>query len=176
LFNGRFKPLVKLLKWWRRENKTGKRPKGFVLEVLVSKHAPVGETHYGEAFAQLLENIHAAYKTLADAGVKPWIEDPSLPGNDIMSKVSITDWKNFVERVRVHATWAREAQNADTNNERATELWRRLFGNRFKSGATSSAKAASLSGTVVAPAAAAASGGFTFPNAAAAPTTPRGFA
>jgi len=38
-------PLVKLLKWWRRQNKTGKRPKGFVLEVLVSLHAPAGETH-----------------------------------------------------------------------------------------------------------------------------------
>ena len=32
-----FKPLVKLYKWWRRENPTiAKRPKGFVLEVLAA--------------------------------------------------------------------------------------------------------------------------------------------
>lgn len=60
-FSGRFKPLVKLFKWWRRENRTGKRPKGFVLEVLVALHAPTGESHYGEAFAQVLANIDAAY-------------------------------------------------------------------------------------------------------------------
>lgn len=61
LFGCRFKPLVKLFKWWRRENKTGKRPKGFVLEALVSKHAPLGECHYGEAFARMLESIYAEY-------------------------------------------------------------------------------------------------------------------
>ena len=67
-FDCRFKPLVKLFKWWRRENKTGKRPKGFVLEVLVSLHAPRGEAHYGEAFAQMLESIYASYGALAESG------------------------------------------------------------------------------------------------------------
>ena len=61
LFDGRFKKLVKLLKWWRRHNPSGKRPKGFVLEVLVALHAPRNETHFGEAFAQLLENIYGTY-------------------------------------------------------------------------------------------------------------------
>jgi hypothetical protein len=46
-FETRFKPVVKLFKWWRRENKTGKRPKGFVLEVLVAKHAPRAGTWNG---------------------------------------------------------------------------------------------------------------------------------
>ncbi|MDQ3421599.1 MAG: hypothetical protein M3541_22980 [Acidobacteriota bacterium] len=59
-FSGRFKPVVKLFKWWRRENRTGKRPKGFVLEVLVALHAPTNEAHYGEAFAQMLTSIYAA--------------------------------------------------------------------------------------------------------------------
>lgn len=79
-FDGRFKPLVKLLKSWRRENKTGKRPKGFVLEVLVSMHAPIGEAHYGEAFAKLLENLDAAYGATSELGVKPYIDDPDSRG------------------------------------------------------------------------------------------------
>jgi len=169
-FDGRFKPLVKLFKWWRRENKTGKRPKGFVLEVLVAKHAPSHETHYGEAFAQMLENIYAAYGSLAEIGIKPTLEDPGLPGNDILSKVSITDWKAFIERVRVHAGYARRAQD-ETDMEEATRLWRKLFGDRFKATANP-AKAASLASYAVALAGA----GYTFPDAPAAPNKPRGFA
>ena len=130
-FNGRFKPLVKLFKWWRRENRSGKRPKGFVLEVLVSKHAPINESHFGEAFAKMLENIYASYVFLAENNLKPVIDDPGLPGNDILSKVSLTDWKNFIERVRVHAGYARLAQNEE-DMEEATRLWRKIFGHRFK--------------------------------------------
>lgn len=171
-FGGRFKPLVKLLKWWRRENKTGKRPKGFVLEVLVSLHAPTDEAHYGEAFAQLLENIHSAYAPLAELNLKPNIEDPALPGNNILSKVSLTDWKNFLERVRVHAGYARRAQNQSaTDMDEATRLWRILFGSRLKD-TESTVKASHLGSTVKATA----STGYTFPNEDAAPTKPRGFA
>lgn len=171
-FEGRFKKLVKLFKWWRRENNTGKRPKGFVLEVLVSKHAPPKEKHYGEAFAQMIESIYASYGTLAEIGIKPTIDDPGLPGNDILSKVSITDWKNFIERVRVHAGYSRRAQNEDDMDE-ATRLWQKLFGARFKA-TTNAAKAASLASNAVAPNVAAS--GYTFPDAPAAPNKPRGFA
>lgn len=170
-FGGCLKPLVKLFKWWRRENKTGKRPKGFVLEVLAAKHAPVGETHYGEAFAQMLESIHAAYGSLAALGIKPTLDDPALPGNNILSKVSSTDWKNFMERVRVHAGYARGAQGEE-DMEEATRLWRKLFGQRFR-GTVNPAKAASLASVAVAPTAGA---GYTFPNAPAAPNKPRGYA
>ncbi len=171
-FNGRFKPLVKLFKWWRRENRTGKRPKGFILEVLVSKHAPSDESHYGEAFTQMLESIYSSYSTLAEIGIKPAIDDPSLPGNDILSKVSITDWKNFIERVRVHASYARRAQDED-DMEEATRLWRKLFGDRFKATANT-AKAESLASYATAPIVA--TTGYTFPNSPVTPTKPRGFA
>jgi hypothetical protein len=172
LFSGRFKPLVKLFKWWRRENKTGKRPKGFVLEVLVALHAPSSETHYGEAFAQMLENIYAAYGSLADLGLKPTIADPGLNNTgDILSKVSKTDWLAFIERVRVHAGYARDAQDTDDMDE-ATRLWRKLFGGRFKATANPP-KSVDMSSRAAAPAAAA---GYSFPNANATPTKPRGFA
>jgi len=168
-YGGRFKPLVKLFKWWRRENRTGKRPKGFVLEVLVSMHAPSGVTHYGEAFAQLLEGIRDSYSNLAEAGEKPFISDPGLPGNDILSKVSITDWKNFMTRIRSHAGHARRAQDEE-DVEESTRLWRILFGSRFRSTAKA-AVAQSVASAFVAPAPS-----YTFPDAPAAPKKPRGFA
>lgn len=76
-FENRFKPLVKLFKWWRRENRTGKRPKGFVLEVLVAMHAPQNNPHYGECFVHMLDNIADAYGFLAEDNQKPWLEDPA---------------------------------------------------------------------------------------------------
>ncbi len=170
-FDGRFKPLVKLFKAWRRVNPSGKRPKGFVLEALVAEHAPKGEKHWGEAFTKLLESIYAAYSTSAALGLKPTIHDPGMLGNDILSKVTAAQWKEFIEKVRVYAEIARRAQSTDDMDE-ATRQWRRVFGDRFRSTSTL-ARAASAGGFAVAPAAPV---GYTFPNQPAAPNRPRGFA
>lgn len=170
-FSDRFKPMVKLFKWWRRENRSGLRPKGFVLEVLVAKHAPRGELHYGEGFAQMLESIVASYGDMADRDQKPWLEDPGMPGNNILSKVSITNWRSFISRVRSHATIARRAQNED-GLEEATRLWRKLFGPRFKM-TVQSAGASSMSSFAAAPAGTKA---YEFPDQAVKTTIPRTFA
>lgn len=170
-FNGRFKRLVKLLKWWRRENPTSRRPKGFVLEVLVSKHAPKNELHYGEAFAQLLENIYDNYKFLASIDRKPTIDDPAVPGNDILSKVTVAQWKEFLEKVRVYAAIARRAQDEEDVDE-STRQWRRVFGDRFPSTVTA---ARSMSTTATA-SAAGLGAGYVFPSQPSAPSKPRGFA
>lgn len=170
-FGGRFKPLVKLFKWWRRENRSGLRPKGFVLEVLVAKHAPKTETHYGECFAQMLESIVASYGDMADIDQKPWLEDPGMPGNDILSKVSITNWKSFISRVRTHAAVARKAIEEE-DLEEATRQWRKLFGPRFKS-TQKSAASTSTSSFVAAPLE---TKSYSFPDRAVKATTPRGFA
>jgi hypothetical protein len=170
-FDGRFKKLVKLLKWWRRENPSGRRPKGFILEVLTGLHGPKNETHLGEAFAQLLENICAAYSSLAKIGYKPTISDPAVPANDILGKVTLAQWKDFLEKVRVYADYARRAQDED-DMEEATRLWQKVFGCRFPKTA-SVAKASVLGGLASAPAV---GEGYTFPGVAAAPKNPRGFA
>ena len=172
-FNGRFKPLVKLFKWWRRVNHTrSKRPKGFVLESLVSLHAPTGELHFGEAFAQLLENIRDFYQSSATLGIKPIISDPAVPGNDILSKVTLAQWQEFIRRVSTYAEVARKAQEAD-DLEEGTRQWRRVFGNRFKSSQAAKATASTLGSFATASAAPS----YSFPDAMAAPNNkPRGFA
>jgi len=158
-----------LVKWWRRENPTAKRPKGFVLEVLVARHGPRNETHWGEAFAQTLENIYEKYKDAAARDEKPFIEDPSVKNSDILAKVSVAQWKLFIDKCRVYAGYARSAQ--DTNDmDEATRLWRKVFGDRFPKTANQ-ASAVGVGATAVA-----ASTGFSFPSQAAAPAKPRGFA
>jgi hypothetical protein len=173
LFDGRFTPLVKIFKWWRRIRRTGgKRPKGFVLERLVSLHAPVGETHYGEAFTQLLENIRSAYEISAGLGRKPFISDPAVPGNDILSKVTVAQWQEFIRKVATYASIARKAQDADDLDE-ATRQWCRVLGDRFKATQTAKASASALGAFAAATPAPA----YSFPDAMAAPNKkPRGFA
>lgn len=172
-FGGRLKPLVKLFKWWRRENNSGKRPKGFVLEVLTALHAPQNETHYGEAFAQMLDNIHKAYAFQAEMDIKPIIYDPSVAGSDILAKVSITQWKAFIAKVKTYADYARKAQSTD-NMDDATWYWRKVFGSRFP--ATETEKVAKASSLLEKAAATAGTSSYVFPDAMAAPTKPRGFA
>ncbi|MGX5843693.1 SMODS domain-containing nucleotidyltransferase [Mesorhizobium sp. ArgA1] len=129
-FEGRFKPFVKLVKWWRRQTQSARRPKGFALEILAAEQAPYDENHYGELFAQFLENLLDEYGKMAKRGRKPVVQDPALRDGDLLSKVSPTDWIRFMSRVESHAEIARKAQDTD-DVELATYLWRRLFGPRF---------------------------------------------
>ena len=59
-------------------------------------------------------------------------------------------WRDFIDRVRVHAGYARRAQDSD-DMEEATWLWRKVFGTRFPATANA-AKASSLLGVARAPA------------------------
>lgn len=172
-FSGRAKKLVKLMKWWRRENPTtSKRPKGFILEVLLGLHGPPAESHFGEAFTKTLEGIHAAYAMSASFDQKPVIHDPAMPSNDILAKVTVPQWKEFLEKVRVHAGYAQRAQ-AEEDMEEATRLWKKVFGERFP---RTEARAKAVTASTFASATAPTGGGYTFPNANATPTKPRGFA
>ena len=131
MVGGRFKPLVKMFKWWRRENSTvGKRPKGFVLEVITADCMNREETHYGELFVQMLETIVERYAYSISLGTVPQISDPSLPANNITDGLSFAAFQGFYDKVKNHAIIGREALSLDDQGE-ATEKWRILFGNRF---------------------------------------------
>lgn len=129
--SGRFKPLVKLFKWWRRENPTvAKRPKGFVLEVLAAENMNPTQFHYGELFVELLEAIVARYAFDASVGQVPYLEDPSLPGNNVLAGLSSAAFEGFYKKMAEHAAIGRAALALDDQDE-ATEKWRILLGNRF---------------------------------------------
>lgn len=128
---GRFKPLVKLFKWWRRENPTiAKRPKGFILEVIAAESMNCVETHYGELFVQLLESIVERFAFDVSRSVVPTVEDPSMPGNNILAGLSFAAFEGFYNKVQSRATIGRAALDLE-DQDKATEKWRQLFGDRF---------------------------------------------
>ncbi len=174
--NGRFKPLVKMFKWWRRFNHdegliTDRRPKGFILECIVADCMDNNEVHYGELFTKMLENTVRTYGPYFDAGMVPHIEDPGVPGNNVMSNVTFSEFSNFFKVARAHATLARTAMTTEDG-----EIWRTIFGPRFpvtveKATQDSNVKFASVAGM-----GAVGSGSPQFPNHPVTPNKTKGFA
>ena len=172
--NGRFKPLVKLLKWWRRENLPElKRPKGFILECLVAEHMNYNESNYEKLFVYLLETIKDFYGIYVSLGIVPYLEDPGVPRSNVFSAVTIEEFKDFYEKVKEQAVLARNALN-ETDDDKALALWRQIMGNRFpKSSSCKSSNSDNVASSLIRPALGV---GLTFPSTPVYPNKPGGFA
>jgi tRNA nucleotidyltransferase (CCA-adding enzyme) len=166
---GRFKPLVKLTKWWRREHLADlRRPKGFILECLVAKHMGYYEKNYETLLVGLLEAIRDNYASDVESGQVPFIEDPAVPGSNVFSNVTAAEFKKFYNKAKEHASLARKAKN-ESDSAEALKLWRQILGPRFPAAASQKTAANSL----LRPAAGA---GLTFPASPVLPNKPSGFA
>ena len=168
LAGGHFKPLVKLMKWWRRQNPTiAKKPKGFVIERITAECMNYLETYYGELFVNTLENIVNKYAVNALFNTVPNIPDPGVPGNFVTDGITPAAFAGFFNKAKAHAELGRKALN-ETDAEEATKLWRQIFGNRFPK--TEASKSESLLAASVTPSS------LTFPDKPVTPNKPKGFA
>ena len=168
LAGGRFKPLVKLMKWWRRENPTrAKKPKGFVIECITAECMNYSETYYGELFVQTLENIVNRYEFYVLLNTVPNIPDPGGTGNFVTNGITPDAFAGFYNKAKAHAELGRKVLN-ETDVEKATELWKKIFGDRFPK--TEASRSESLLERPVRPSS------VTFPNRPVTPNKPKGFA
>lgn len=167
--DGRFKPLVKLFKWWRRSNPTvSKKPKGFVLECIVAECMDYTEKNYSELFVGTLEDFVDRYSGHITLGIVPTISDPGVPSNSVTQGMTFDAFKGFYNKVKTHAEIARGASD-ETNDENAVILWRQVFGDRFpKFG--SAVKSSGLLTSAVA------TNSLSFPDQPIRPNKPEGFA
>ncbi|PHH43979.1 SMODS domain-containing nucleotidyltransferase [Pseudomonas putida] len=168
--NGYFVPLVKLVKWWRRENLPHlRRPKGFILETLVAEHMDYSETSYEELFAKFLEAVRDEYEWMVQAEQVPYLQDPSVPGNNVFSRVKPEEFKRFYDMIDAHAKLVRRAQS-ETDADKALTIWQKVFGDRFRQPVqkASMLRTATVAGSGM---------GLTFPAIAVVPPNkPQGFA
>jgi predicted nucleotidyltransferase len=125
-FRGRFKPLVKILKWWRRHTvqEQSLRPRGFALEVLAARWALKREKHYGRAFLLLLERLYDQRKD------KPFLRDPVLAENDVIHRVTDSQWDRFQSHVGRGIELCFRA-NRTKDLDEARDLWRKILGDPF---------------------------------------------
>ena len=129
--DGKYKPVVKVLKWWRRERcPEGSRwPKGITLEKMVADNFPEETGPYGDLVASVIRSMHERYSDDLASGVVPFVDDPVLPGNDLAASYSIEDFREFDDEL-VSAI-ALLDESGSTN-----EVWRKILGGRFPVGSS----------------------------------------
>lgn len=127
----KYKPVVKILKWWRLKHcPEGSRwPKGITLEKMVADSFPEETGPYGDLVASVFRSMHDRYSDDLASGIVPFIDDPSLPGNDLAASYSIKDFREFNDEL-VSAI-ALLDESGSTN-----KVWRKILGERFPVGSS----------------------------------------
>ncbi len=140
---GYFVPLVKMVKWWRKETySTPKYPKGYVLERFAGECAGRSVRDHAEGFVQLLSNLQARYGSDILLSRVPHLSDPGVPSHNVAHRLSADDFRAFMEKVDAVLPTVRAAID-HTDIGESTKLWREVFGSKFPA-ASAAAKAASF--------------------------------
>ena len=105
--NNKYKPLVKIFKWWRRFNCPGdkKYPKGITLEKIIADNLGDPSLSTEDFLIGTMQNIVNNYSEQYIAnGKKPYIDDPSkyIFNNDLLEGYTFSDFKAFVEKIESH--------------------------------------------------------------------------
>ena len=127
----RFNPITRMVKWARRQNKTKSRhPKSFALEAFIAPHIDEKETHYGQLFYDWCQKFLEGYECQRLIGICPDLEDPAVPGGNILSGVENAEFCAYYDKIKQHRDDAARALQ-ETEQDKATQYWRRIFGERF---------------------------------------------
>lgn len=124
----KFKPLVKIFKWWRRKNCPDniKYPKGITLEKIIADNIGDSSLLMEDLFIGTMQNIVNNYSDLINNDNLPFIEDPSdnITGNNLLAGYSLSDLKLFIERIENHLKKLNE-------DGACNDTWRSILGIEF---------------------------------------------
>lgn len=135
---GKLVPLVKVVKAWRDEHMVHRRPKSYVLEVMLLYGVEDGDLALCDRSRS--ENVHDAfvyvadkYAELMDSGSEaPRIRDPQISDTFITRGWSREHFETFMRRIR-EARRAAERALAAKDEASASVEWKRVFGSRWPS-------------------------------------------
>jgi hypothetical protein len=128
---GRFVPLVKMLKWWKKvQLPEAKRPKGFTLECIAGQHHDPTARDWADVFIASLERINSAYGIYKVLPFVPGIPDPGLRGQNIPTGLTVSEFQAFLKKVNESLAVAKQARDS-TDPQASAALWRKIFGNHF---------------------------------------------
>lgn len=148
--DAKYKPLVKIFKWWRRTNCPSDRkyPKGITLEKIIADNIGDYTLSTENFLIETMQNIISAYKeSFVSVGINPVIDDPSdkVIGNDLLSDYSVKDFSAFIEKIEEHL-------NLLNSSGTTNDTWRTILGSEFpKGGAVNSSALLNLQKCVIAP-------------------------
>lgn len=129
--NKEYKPLVKIFKWWRRNNcpEDIKYPKGITLEKIVADNLGDSSLSTEDFLIATMQNIISAYKEeYVENNVNPKVNDPStkIDDNDLLAGYSEEDFSEFILKLEEHV---KILNDEGVGNE----VWRKILGNEFPS-------------------------------------------
>jgi hypothetical protein len=129
--DGYFVPLVKMLKWWRKQAYAKPEyPKGYPLERVAGEVFDRAKRDHAENFVALLRNIVRAYEGYTLLNLVPTLSDPGVPTHNVLARITPDDFTTFVGHVKSGLVTA-EAALASTEKEESAGLWGKLFGPQF---------------------------------------------
>jgi len=129
-------PLIKMLKAWRDEHMTYRRPKSYVLEVILLYAVEEGKLAlHDQSQAQ---NVHDAFAYIADKYADlmdngkeaPRIRDPQISKHFITKGWERAHFETFMRRVREARAAAAKALAAEDETAASGE-WVKVFGSRW---------------------------------------------
>ena len=127
----RFNPMTRMVKWARRHNRTVSRhPKSFALEAFIAPYIDEDEANYGQLFHDWCQSFLDAYDLNRQLRLCPKLEDPAVSGGDILAGVTSDEFCAYFDKITKHRDDAAKAL-AEDDQDKATEYWRRIFGERF---------------------------------------------
>ena len=142
--------------------------KGFWIEVMTGEYVDLSKESYPELIVSLMEKAFGAFKSFRTDGRIPQLRDPGLRGQTIQTSTTKEEFALFLDTLEESLVWAKAAINALTEGK-ASEWWRKIFGNRFPL-----AQDSKTSQNLLSPAAV--PSGLHFPNRPVTPRKPGGFA
>jgi hypothetical protein len=134
-----FVPLVKMMKrWWKYQFErwhTGtqahkRKPKGFWLEVMTGQYVDLSEESSPELIVSVFGSAFAAFQTFRTDSRIPELNDPGLKRQAIKTSLTGEEFRLFLDTMEESLEWAKNALHA-TNERRASEYWRKVFGPSF---------------------------------------------
>lgn len=127
--NDKYKPLVKIFKWWRHTNcpDDKKYPKGITLEKIIADNLGDSSLPTEDYLIATMQNIVSAYKSdYIDLDKLPVIDDPSdkVKGNNLLDGYTVDDFAAFIDMLEEHLNKLNES---GTEND----VWREILGGEF---------------------------------------------
>ena len=101
-----------------------------MIECIVAECMNYYETQYEDLFIEVLEGIVDRYQYYIESEQVPHIDDPGVPGNNVLSNVTFAAFQGFYNKAKTHAELARSAQQEEDAHKELS-IWREIFGERF---------------------------------------------
>lgn len=125
-----YKPLVKILRAWKRVNFTTKTPTGFVLECMTARYFNPSAAHWADAVRDLWQNICDSWPAPDDLTYIPEVPDISNSApRPIATAKTVDEAKRVLRKIHQHLALVKQAiKEAETDLVKSANTLRRVFG------------------------------------------------